>query len=242
LPDPTRAVNRERPAARNSRHEQRPQLGLNGPVRVVKHLRFLAGLQYAHNRGSVPSWEQAQQTIERRGADPSLLLAQELREQCRAYRREFCCTALSTSHRQCSEAMRDRALQQTSQRGAVVNSILLASSSTSVYSSFDLSAQCRPCYQTMCRDNVSRRARARAVVVTPDDPAPPLSELSMHESSKNETVALSAAAHRLGVSPDKARRMVCIGALDGRQIEGKWFVEKESLERVIAERQHPAGV
>ena len=43
---------------------------------------------------------------------------------------------------------------------------------------------------------------------------------------------LALACFRLGVSYDKGRRMLFTGELTGRQENGKWLVDTESVERL----------
>ncbi len=46
-----------------------------------------------------------------------------------------------------------------------------------------------------------------------------------------DTVSLSAAAHRLGLSYIQAQRLLFRGDLSGAQVDGRWVVEVESIER-----------
>ncbi len=49
-------------------------------------------------------------------------------------------------------------------------------------------------------------------------------------------VSLPLAAQRLGVSGEVARRLVLRGKLSGRQDNGRWVVEEESISRLLQER------
>lgn len=51
------------------------------------------------------------------------------------------------------------------------------------------------------------------------------------KASHVEEVPLSAAAQRLGISWQRAWRMVLTGELVGRQVAGRWLVDEATIER-----------
>jgi hypothetical protein len=53
---------------------------------------------------------------------------------------------------------------------------------------------------------------------------------TMKEQKKAE-ISLAAAAQQLGISWQRAWRLVLTGELDGRQRGGRWFVQAESVAR-----------
>ena len=61
----------------------------------------------------------------------------------------------------------------------------------------------------------------------------------MHmEKNKTATMPLSAAAIRLGVTYERAKRMLFIGELEGRQEDGRWYrVTVASVDRFQRERE-----
>lgn len=47
-------------------------------------------------------------------------------------------------------------------------------------------------------------------------------------------------AHRLGVSYDRARRLVLTGAVEAQRIAGHWVVSAESVEQLARQREAAA--
>ncbi len=57
------------------------------------------------------------------------------------------------------------------------------------------------------------------------------------DKNDTETVPLSSAAMELGISYERAKRLLLIGELSGSQEDGRWWrVSAESVERVKRER------
>lgn len=60
------------------------------------------------------------------------------------------------------------------------------------------------------------------------------------EVASNE-VPLSHAAQRLRLSPEAARRRIATGALDGRQVLGRWVVTEQSVQRLEHAMRQPVS-
>ena len=61
----------------------------------------------------------------------------------------------------------------------------------------------------------------------------------MGATTKTESVPLSITAHRLGVSWERAWRLVLSGALRGQKIQGRWMVEISSLDAYMERNPKP---
>lgn len=61
------------------------------------------------------------------------------------------------------------------------------------------------------------------------------------EETETNLVTLTEAAQRLQVSGDRARRMVLVGRLDGKQVAGRWLVTPSSVEKTRAELAECTG-
>jgi len=45
---------------------------------------------------------------------------------------------------------------------------------------------------------------------------------------------LAAAAHRLGLTPDRLRRLVCEGRVAGELVHARWLVVEDDVRRILA--------
>ena len=47
-----------------------------------------------------------------------------------------------------------------------------------------------------------------------------------------EEITLTQAAHRLGISYNRARNLVLTGKLEGEQVNGRWWVDVQSIKQM----------